>query len=62
MVFGQARALRRLAGASGSDGARVAVGTPALLEELHQRKQALKQAASSPVSIEVNITRPDSVP
>ncbi len=40
---------RRLAGASGSDGARAAVGTPALLEELHQRKQALKQAASSPV-------------
>ena len=35
--------------ASGSDGIRAPVGTPALLEELHQRKQALKQAASTPV-------------
>lgn len=47
---------RRLVTTSGAaaqgDGARVAEGpvsTPALLEELHQRKQALKQAASTPV-------------
>jgi hypothetical protein len=40
---------RRLTGSSGADGIRAPVGTPALLEELHQRKQALKQAAASPV-------------
>jgi hypothetical protein len=41
---------RRLgAGAAGAtDGARAPVGTPALIEELQQRKQALKQAAASP--------------
>jgi len=41
---------RRLAAASagGTDAARGAVGTPALIEELQQRKQALKQAAASP--------------
>ncbi|MET0333335.1 MAG: DUF1631 family protein, partial [Rhizobacter sp.] len=46
---------RRLVTTSGgvpAEGGRVAEGpvsTPALLEELHQRKQALKQAASTPV-------------
>ena len=42
---------RRLASAAAAvDGGRPGVvNTPALLEELHQRKQALKQAASSPV-------------
>jgi hypothetical protein len=34
---------------SGGAGAEVAVGTPQLLEELQQRKQALKQAAATPV-------------
>ena len=45
---GVARRLSSAAAAALSSGA-AAVGTPALLEELHQRKQALKQAASSPV-------------
>jgi len=41
---------RRLAGATSTDASgRPAINTPALLEELHQRKQALKQAATSPV-------------
>ena len=42
---------RRLASAAASDGSgrAAAVDTPALLEELHQRKQALKQAAATPV-------------
>jgi hypothetical protein len=43
---------RRLAASAsaGTEGApRGAVGTPTLLEELQQRKQALKQAATSPV-------------
>jgi hypothetical protein len=41
---------RRLASATATDASgRPAVNTPALLEELHQRKQALKQAATSPV-------------
>lgn len=40
---------RRLATAAASNGAVAAVGTPALLEELHQRKQALKAAATTPV-------------
>ncbi|MFT3666847.1 DUF1631 family protein [Piscinibacter sp.] len=41
---------RRLAPASGArTGAGVVVSTPAMLEELHQRKQALKQAAATPV-------------
>lgn len=45
---------RRLATASGAlpageRAAEVPVSTPALLEELHQRKQALKKAASTPV-------------
>jgi len=41
---------RRLAAAAAgaTDGARAPVGTPALIEELQQRKQALKQAAASP--------------
>jgi hypothetical protein len=39
---------RRLAPQAGTRGATV-VSTPALLEELNQRKQALKQAASTPV-------------
>jgi hypothetical protein len=34
---------------SGGAGAEVALGTPQLLEELQQRKQALKQAAATPV-------------
>lgn len=41
---------RRLAPAAGSRStAAGAVSTPAMLEELHQRKQALKQAATTPV-------------
>ena len=42
---------RRLtsAGAAAASSGAPAIGTPALLEELHQKKQALKQAASSPV-------------
>ncbi len=42
---------RRLAPASGArtDAGAVVVSTPAMLEELHQRKQALKQAAATPV-------------
>src|SRR5207244_6268259 len=41
---------RRLAAAAATDpAARVQIGTPALIEELQQRKQALKQAAASPV-------------
>jgi hypothetical protein len=42
---------RRLATASAAaaSGGGAAVGTPALLEELHQRKQALKAAATTPV-------------
>ena len=39
---------RRLTPSSG-DAARVGVNTPAMLEELHQRKQALKAAAATPV-------------
>jgi hypothetical protein len=48
----QASVARRLAAAAApsTDGApRAPVGTPALLEELQQRKNALKQAATSPV-------------
>ena len=44
-----ARRLSSAAAAALSSGSSPAVGTPALLEELHQRKQALKAAASSPV-------------
>jgi hypothetical protein len=41
---------RRLGASSGARAmAGVPVSTPALLEELHQRKQALKQAATTPV-------------
>ena len=40
---------RRLAPAGGVRTDAGAVSTPAMLEELHQRKQALKQAASTPV-------------
>ncbi|MBS0442011.1 MAG: DUF1631 family protein [Piscinibacter sp.] len=40
---------RRLAPASGARTEVGAVSTPAMLEELHQRKQALKQAAATPV-------------
>jgi hypothetical protein len=40
---------RRLATPGAMRTAAGAVSTPALLEELHQRKQALKQAASTPV-------------
>ncbi|HEX2542176.1 MAG TPA: DUF1631 family protein [Caldimonas sp.] len=43
-----ARRLSTAAAAAASGGA-APVGTPALLEELHQRKEALKQAATSPV-------------
>ena len=43
-----ARRLASAAAAAASSGS-PAIGTPALLEELHQRKQALKQAATSPV-------------
>ena len=43
-----ARRLANAAAAAASSGA-PAVGTPALLEELHQRKQALKAAAATPV-------------
>ena len=39
--------MSNVAAAAGQGG--TAVGTPALLEELHQRKQALKQAAATPV-------------
>ena len=39
---------RRLSSGSGQAGGEV-VSTPALMEELHQRKQALKSAATSPV-------------
>ncbi|HEV7576726.1 MAG TPA: DUF1631 family protein [Caldimonas sp.] len=50
IVEAQEGVARRLASAAATDGAgRGVVNTPALLEELHQRKQALKQAASSPV-------------
>jgi hypothetical protein len=42
------RRLATAAAAAASSGA-PAVGTPALLEELHQRKQALKAAATTPV-------------
>jgi hypothetical protein len=40
---------RRLAPAGGARTDAGAVSTPAMLEELHQRKQALKQAAATPV-------------
>jgi len=40
---------RRLAPAAGARSDMGAVSTPAMLEELHQRKQALKQAAATPV-------------
>ncbi len=40
---------RRLAPAGGARTDMGAVSTPAMLEELHQRKQALKQAAATPV-------------
>jgi len=43
-----ARRLSSAAAAAANSGA-PAVGTPALLEELHQRKQALKAAAATPV-------------
>ncbi len=50
IVEAQESVARRLASAAVTDGSgRAAMNTPALLEELHQRKQALKQAASSPV-------------
>ena len=39
---------RRLTASSGGTHAHGVVSTPALLEELHQRKQQLKQAASTP--------------
>ena len=39
----------RLAGGDGRDTVAGVVSTPALLEELNQRRQALKQAASTPV-------------
>jgi Protein of unknown function (DUF1631) len=45
---GVTRRLATAAAAAASTGA-LAVGTPALLEELHQRKQALKAAATTPV-------------
>ncbi|MGZ5206306.1 MAG: DUF1631 family protein [Caldimonas sp.] len=45
---GVARRLSSAAAAAAGGGA-PAIGTPALLEELHQRKQALKAAASTPV-------------
>jgi hypothetical protein len=45
---GVARRLASAAAAAASLGT-AAVGTPALLEELHQRKQALKAAATTPV-------------
>ena len=45
---GVAQRLGRGAGAAGAAAAPV-IGTPALLEELQQRKQALKQAAATPV-------------
>ncbi|HZV93413.1 MAG TPA: DUF1631 family protein, partial [Caldimonas sp.] len=45
---GVARRLATASAAAASAGAPV-VGTPALLEELHQRKQALKAAATTPV-------------
>ena len=40
---------RRLVPAGGAAADMGAVSTPAMLEELHQRKQALKQAAATPV-------------
>jgi hypothetical protein len=40
---------RRLAPSSGARADVGALSTPAMLEELHQRKQALKQAAATPV-------------
>ncbi len=43
-----ARRLASAAAAAASSGS-AAIGTPALLEELQQRKQALKQAATTPV-------------
>jgi hypothetical protein len=51
IVEAQESVARRLASATATDagGRPGVVNTPALLEELHQRKQALKQAASSPV-------------
>src|SRR5215203_3295091 len=50
IVEAQESVARRLATAAATDsGGRAVVNTPALLEELHQRKQALKQAATSPV-------------
>ncbi|MEO8312430.1 MAG: DUF1631 family protein [Caldimonas sp.] len=51
IVEAQEGVARRLSSAAAAvDGGRPGVvNTPALLEELHQRKQALKQAASSPV-------------
>ncbi|HSC65556.1 MAG TPA: DUF1631 family protein, partial [Caldimonas sp.] len=50
IVEAQESVARRLAGATATDSSgRSVVNTPALLEELHQRKQALKQAATSPV-------------
>ena len=45
---GVARRLASAAAAAASSGS-TPIGTPALLEELHQRKLALKQAATSPV-------------
>src|SRR5215203_878031 len=50
IVEAQESVARRLATAAATDASgRAVVNTPALLEELHQRKQALKQAAASPV-------------
>ncbi len=50
IVEAQEGVARRLASAAAADGSgRGVVNTPALLEELHQRKQALKQAATTPV-------------
>ncbi len=40
---------RRMSAASSTGGGTAVVSTPALLEELNQRKRALKQAASTPV-------------
>src|SRR5213078_3920368 len=50
IVEAQESVARRLAGATSTDpSGRSVVNTPALLEELHQRKQALKAAAATPV-------------
>jgi hypothetical protein len=46
---GVARRLASAAVAAAASGGVPGVGTPALLEELHQRKQALKAAATTPV-------------